>query len=58
MSSQNKDIEYIFCKLYLICRLINLTSGSKEIDDFIEKRQLEIKDHNDIVLDRYRMDTI
>ena len=51
MSSQNKDIEYSNCIKYLKYRHIILNSGSEEIDVFIQERQLEIKDHNDVILE-------
>ncbi|EXX64729.1 Ste11p [Rhizophagus irregularis DAOM 197198w] len=42
--SQNPDTgDYIF--------VLNWTSGNEKIDDFIQERQLEVNDYNDIVLE-------
>jgi hypothetical protein len=48
MSSQDSEDNKDHLK-YLKNNFANLTSGNKQIDDFIQETYLKIKDHHDIV---------
>ncbi|CAB5385336.1 unnamed protein product [Rhizophagus irregularis] len=51
MSSENKVIEYSQYSKYSKSGFVTYTSGNKKIDNFIQERQLKIKDHDDVVFE-------
>jgi hypothetical protein len=51
MSSQNIDVKNSIYSRYLKNNFKYWMSGNEKIDEFIQEKQLKIKDHNDVVFE-------